>query len=79
MGGGAGHALQAIVKATPGLPMSRCVVEDLEAVVEEAKAKATDELKEAQFVAMDFHSEQPVKGEPKAATTVKKVAKVAHS
>ncbi|KND92354.1 Demethylsterigmatocystin 6-O-methyltransferase [Tolypocladium ophioglossoides CBS 100239] len=40
VGGGSGHALQAIVKATQGLPMSRCVVEDLDAVVEEAKATA---------------------------------------
>ncbi|POR37888.1 Demethylsterigmatocystin 6-O-methyltransferase, partial [Tolypocladium paradoxum] len=62
VGGGSGHALQAIVKATPGLPMNRCVVEDLEAVVEEAKATATGEVKQAQFVAMGFHSQQPVTG-----------------
>ncbi|PNY29510.1 Demethylsterigmatocystin 6-O-methyltransferase [Tolypocladium capitatum] len=61
VGGGSGHALQAIAKATPGLPMNRCVVEDLEAVVEEVKATATGDVKEAQFVAMDFHSKQPVK------------------
>ncbi|UNI21335.1 hypothetical protein JDV02_007334 [Purpureocillium takamizusanense] len=62
VGGGKGHALQAIHKATPGLPMARCVVEDLQAVVDEAKKTATGELADAQYVAMDFHSEQPVKG-----------------
>ncbi|OAQ87289.1 cytochrome b561/ferric reductase transmembrane [Purpureocillium lilacinum] len=62
VGGGKGHALQAIQKVTPGLPMSRCVVEDLQAVVDEAKKTATGELADAQYVSMDFHSEQPVKG-----------------
>ncbi|KAJ6444813.1 3,2-trans-enoyl-CoA isomerase [Purpureocillium lavendulum] len=62
VGGGKGHALRDIQKVTPGLPMSRCVVEDLQAVVDEAKSTATGELADVQYVAMDFHSEQPVKG-----------------
>lgn len=63
VGGGKGHALAAIGKVTPGLLLSRCVVEDLQEVVDEAKASAKDELAEAQYIAMDFHSEQPVTGE----------------
>lgn len=62
VGGGKGHALQKIADATPGLPMERCVVEDLAPVLDEAKAQASGSLKQAQFVALDFHSEQPVKG-----------------
>ncbi|KAK2592521.1 hypothetical protein QQS21_009796 [Conoideocrella luteorostrata] len=62
VGGSKGHALQAIHDATPGLDMSRCVVEDLKPVVEEAKAIATGALRDAQFVSLDFHTEQPVKG-----------------
>jgi hypothetical protein len=62
VGGGKGHALEAIHKVTPGLPMKRCAVEDLQEVVDEAKATAKGELVDAQYVGMDFHSEQPVKG-----------------
>ena len=62
VGGGKGHAVEAISRATPGLPTSRCVVEDLADVVEEARRSAEDVLKEAQFVAVDFHKEQPIKG-----------------
>lgn len=60
VGGGKGHALQDIWQATPGLPMKRCVVEDLPTVVDEARSTATGELAEAQYLAMDFHAEQPV-------------------
>ena len=62
VGGGKGHALEAIGKATPGLSMDRCVVEDLPAVVEEAEKLAEGELAKAKFVGMDFRTEQPVKG-----------------
>ncbi|KPM39218.1 hypothetical protein AK830_g7341 [Neonectria ditissima] len=62
VGGGQGHALEVILHATPGLPASRCVIEDLEDVVQSSKAVATGELAKAQFIAMDFHAEQPVKG-----------------
>jgi hypothetical protein len=61
VGGGKGHALEAIAKATPGLAMERCAVEDLEVVVTEAKAIAQGALSHAQFVAADFHKEQPIK------------------
>ena len=62
VGGGKGHALEWILEATPGLDLGRCVVEDLKAVVDEARESAEGELKKSNFVAMDFHSEQPVKG-----------------
>lgn len=62
VGGGKGHALQAIHDATPGLDMSRCVVQDLPVVVHEAQRLATGPLAAARFAAVDFHEEQPVKG-----------------
>ena len=62
VGGGKGHALKVICDATPGLPVERCVVEDLEVVVQEAKAQAEGAMSRAQYIAMDFHEEQPVKG-----------------
>ncbi|THC89803.1 hypothetical protein EYZ11_010742 [Aspergillus tanneri] len=62
VGGGRGHALHAIVQATPGLPMSRCVVEDLMEVVDEARKTATGGLEEARYIPVNFHTEQPIKG-----------------
>jgi hypothetical protein len=62
VGGGKGHAVKAIAQATPGLPLSRCVVEDLDEIIQEAKATADPEMSQVQFVVMDFHKEQPVKG-----------------
>lgn len=61
VGGGKGHALQAICEATPGLPMNRCVLEDQDLVLDEGKASARGTLNDVQRVALDFHSEQPVK------------------
>lgn len=62
IGGGRGHALEAILLATPELAMDRCVVQDLDPVVQEAKKLAEGPLIQAQFVASDFHQEQPTKG-----------------
>ncbi|OAA38611.1 O-methyltransferase [Metarhizium rileyi] len=61
VGGNNGHALESIVEAT-GLPMDRCVLEDLEPVLEVVKSEANGPIKQAQLVALDFHAEQPVKG-----------------
>jgi hypothetical protein len=61
VGGSRGHALKAIVKATPGLEMKRCVLEDLPGVVESVEAAGDEELKDVELVGMDFHAEQPVK------------------
>lgn len=62
VGGSKGHAVQAICKATPSLPPSRCAVEDLPEVIEAAKESAEGVLADVKFVNMDFHSEQPIKG-----------------
>ncbi|ODA80430.1 hypothetical protein RJ55_03388 [Drechmeria coniospora] len=62
VGGGQGHALREMAQATKGLPLSRCVLEDLEEVVEEAKSRATGEMSQVQYVPVDFHSQQPIKG-----------------
>ncbi|KAK3393405.1 S-adenosyl-L-methionine-dependent methyltransferase [Podospora didyma] len=62
VGGGKGQTIKAVVKATPGLPVSRCVVEDLPNVAEEAKTINDPELAGVTFLGMDFHDEQPVKG-----------------
>lgn len=62
VGGGKGHALQAIYDVTPGLPMDRCVVQDLDVVVIESKKVAEYPLSQAQFVASDFHKGQPING-----------------
>jgi hypothetical protein len=62
VGGSKGHAVETIIKATPGLPPRRCVVEDLPEVVEMAKKTAEGILADVEYVPMDFHKEQPVKG-----------------
>lgn len=61
VGGGRGHSLEAILESTPGLDLLRCVVQDLPIVIDEATKLAEGELKEARFIAMDFHTNQPVK------------------
>jgi hypothetical protein len=63
VGGSKGHALRSIGTATPGLDMSRCVLEDLPEVVAAARELADPSLKDVEMVGVDFHSEQPVKGE----------------
>lgn len=62
VGGGRGHSLEAILKATPGLDMSRCVVQDLPLVIDEARELVIGERTKARFVGMDFHAEKPVEG-----------------
>ncbi|VUC30245.1 unnamed protein product [Clonostachys rosea] len=62
VGGGKGHALQAIHDITPGLPMDRCVVQDLDVVVAESQKVAEGPLSQAQFNASDFHQAQPTNG-----------------
>ncbi|KAI9903456.1 hypothetical protein N3K66_002808 [Trichothecium roseum] len=62
VGGGNGHALQAIGEVTPGLKLDKCAVEDLGPVVDEARATAKGELAKAKYVPVDFHSEQPIQG-----------------
>ena len=61
VGGGRGHAVKEICEATSGIDFSRCVVEDLQKVVDEARSSAEGGMRDVKFVAMDFHTEQPIK------------------
>jgi len=61
VGGGSGNSLKAIVKATPGLAMDRCVLEDRPKIVEAAKRASDPELAGVRFVGVNFQAEQPVK------------------
>ncbi|KAB8067549.1 S-adenosyl-L-methionine-dependent methyltransferase [Aspergillus leporis] len=61
VGGAKGWTLQAICKEVPGIPISRCVLEDLPGVIQMVKTVG-DDIRSAKLVAMDFHKEQPVKG-----------------
>lgn len=62
VGGGKGHAIEQICRANPSLAPGRCVVEDLPEVIEAVQKGAEGVLADVQYVPMDFHSEQPVKG-----------------
>ncbi|KAM7217201.1 S-adenosyl-L-methionine-dependent methyltransferase [Rhypophila decipiens] len=62
VGGGRGHAVKAILEATPGLDPARCVLEDIPEIIDTAKASAGPVIAGIQFVATDFHAEQPVQG-----------------
>lgn len=62
IGGSKGHCIRAIVEATPGLEFDRCILEDLEEVVEEVQKTAQGGLERVKFMTVDFHSSQPVKG-----------------
>jgi len=62
VGGSSGHALKGIARETPGLELSRCVLQDLPPVVERAKAGAEGGLEKAEFMGIDFHEKQPVQG-----------------
>jgi len=62
VGASKGHVTKAICESTPGLPMSRCVLQDLPEVVRELEKADDPALRDAQKMATDFHREQPVKG-----------------
>ncbi|TPX08141.1 uncharacterized protein E0L32_010208 [Thyridium curvatum] len=62
VGGGRGHSLVAICERTPGLDIRRCVLEDLEPVLDAVREAADGPIRDAQLVALDFHREQPIKG-----------------
>ena len=63
VGGGRGLAMDRILAAFPTLDPRRCVVGDLEEVVHEARRMVRGRLTEVDFVSMDFHAEQPIKGQ----------------
>jgi hypothetical protein len=66
VGGGKGQALKGMLAVTEGLRglRGRCVLEDLEEVVEAMReGEGGGELEGVRLVGMDFHKEQPVKGQ----------------
>lgn len=63
VGGAKGHTLEAICKETPGLPIERCVLQDLPEVIDVAKRMVgAGSSPGPKMVAIDFFNEQPVKG-----------------
>ena len=72
IGGGKGHTVQLFAKTYPGLPLAQCAVQDLPEVIEEAKAKAEGELEQIQWLPLDFHKEQPVKGKPSSPLPIRR-------
>jgi len=63
VGGGKGHTIKAILGATPGLEASRCILEDLPEIIGAVKASDDPALAGVRLVGLDFHAEQPVKGQ----------------
>jgi len=66
VGGGKGQAIKAIHKENPGLPLSRCILQDLPEVIDTVETLDDPEMREVKKMAIDFHREQPVKGIVKA-------------
>lgn len=63
IGGGSGHALLAIQREFPGMPLSRFMLQDLPEVISAVEStNIQTSLKEVQKTAIDFNKEQPVKG-----------------
>ncbi|KAI5468077.1 O-methyltransferase [Mariannaea sp. PMI_226] len=62
LGGGRGHAVQAICEQNKWLPKERCIVQDREEVIKEVGILKDPLLEGIQFMAHDFLLEQPVKG-----------------
>jgi tRNA G46 methylase TrmB len=62
VGGGKGQAIKAISKENPELPRERFILQDRPEVIAEAKSLDAEDLKGAQLMPHDFHTEQPVKG-----------------
>jgi len=63
VGGGQGHALLSIQEEFPELPIDRFVLEDLPETIEAVKRADIPRLKEVAKVPINFHAEQPIKGE----------------
>ena len=63
VGGGTGHALLAIHKEFPGLPLERCMLQDSAEVIEAVESSNHKTgLIQVQKMAIDFNKNQPVKG-----------------
>lgn len=63
VGGGKGGAIKAIHREFPGLPIRRFVLEDRPETLEAGRLLDEPELAGVQRVALDFHRDQPVRGE----------------
>lgn len=64
VGGGDGHTVGEFLERYPGLSAGRCVVQDLEEVVEAARGDARERgLEGVRWVGMDFMRDAPVEGE----------------
>ncbi|OHE94952.1 O-methyltransferase [Colletotrichum orchidophilum] len=62
VGGGSGHAMRIICK-NYGIPLDRCVLQDLDTVISEvSESQDSIGLLGTKLMAIDFHKEQPVKG-----------------
>jgi hypothetical protein len=59
VGGGSGHAVKSICSET-GLPLDRCVLQDMKSVMDEVAQ--TGDSQGLTLLTADFHKEQPVKG-----------------
>lgn len=62
VGGGMGHAIKAIHREYPQLPISRFVLQDTPETLEAGKALHEAALAEIQRIPVNFHEEPPIKG-----------------
>lgn len=62
VGGGKGHAIEAIWNEFPDLPLNRFILQDRPEVIAEVKALDEAGLREVQKMVVNFHEGQPVKG-----------------
>lgn len=63
VGAGRGQSIKAIHRENPGLPLERCVLQDRAEVVEAVRKLDDEDMRLVQKQVIDFHKEQPVKGE----------------
>ncbi|KAJ4997402.1 Methyltransferase fsa4 [Colletotrichum sp. SAR 10_66] len=64
MGRGNSHATRSIARS--GLPLQRCVLQDMKLFI--SKVKQADEMGGVKLIAIDMHKEQPVKVPPNPAS-----------
>ncbi|KAK3346374.1 O-methyltransferase-domain-containing protein [Lasiosphaeria hispida] len=62
VGGGLGQLLKDVVTAVPAVTPDRCVLQDREEVIDEARRVGDEVIREVVMMDHDFHTEQPVKG-----------------
>lgn len=63
VGGGKGWTLQRVVNENEGIPMERCVLQDLPGVISFVEKHGDENIKKATLMPIDFHKEPPVQGE----------------